>query len=362
MISAILPKPLRQAFAPTLAALAAFALVASVLSLALRAASPPPEMLVLSPKLADYDARHDAFDTVVLGTSRTFYQVVPDTVEAGMAAAGCPGRSVYNFGVFGLRGQEMDWILDRILETPRPSLKTLVLEHPLEPHRKLDDVLNERGRFFSGPDHYAATLDTITAHPEIAPKKLFRAGVFAAGVAYDLSGVGRAAAAVFPAPDETAPAGFDFSEDGFEALDASDADAIKARNAAFRADPGGFDALLARHGAPRAAGPAADFILQRLGRVAQAGLTPIYFAAPSAEYLDLTPAIAGAVAERAPNLAVLNFNDPSAYPELFARGVWFDSGHLGRAGAEQFSFRFGEALCAAETGGSTSLEARHAVR
>ena len=77
-----------------------FAVVATGLSLSLRALEPKPDLLVLSPKLEYFQDNHDRFNTVFLGTSRTFYHVVPQALETGAEPNGCPGVSAFNFGVF----------------------------------------------------------------------------------------------------------------------------------------------------------------------------------------------------------------------------------------------------------------------
>jgi hypothetical protein len=75
-----------------------FVAVAIPLSLGLRAATPMPDLLVLSPKLEAYKAAPEKYDTVFIGSSRTFYHILPDAVEAGAAEAGCPDWKVYNLG------------------------------------------------------------------------------------------------------------------------------------------------------------------------------------------------------------------------------------------------------------------------
>ena len=82
-------------------------------------------MRVLSPKLTAYQARASEFDTVFIGTSRTFYHIVPDDLETAVEAAGCPRPNVFNFGVFGLTGAEQDWLVERVLEAGEGALRTV---------------------------------------------------------------------------------------------------------------------------------------------------------------------------------------------------------------------------------------------
>jgi len=358
-----LPDPVFRNAGPVLLAVLAFALTAIALSTTLRASQPAPFMQVLTPKLEHYEDQHAAYDTIVVGTSRTLYHVQPEAVKTGMAEAGCSGRSVYNFGVFGLRGAELDWLIDQILADDRPSLKTVIMEQPLEPHREFARVTETRGRYFSGPSFFGQTMDAITTHSESAPKKVFRAAIAGYGTVYDLSGVGRAAEIAFPPAETIERDAFSFAEDGFEALDDVQAEAVLARNAAFRADIDAFQGKLDRYRAqPRiGADQSATYMIERLNLFKEAGYQPIFYASPSVDYLDLTPDVADAVSAFAPDLDVLNFNAPDQYPELFDQGFWFDFGHMGRAGAEAFSRQFGEAICRAELARSEG-EAIHAVR
>jgi hypothetical protein len=181
---------------------AVFAMVATGLSLYMRATSPMPDMVVLSPKLEIYRADAAKYDTVFIGTSRTLYHIVPETIADAAEAAGCDVPSVFNFGVHGLTGAEQDWLIAEVLKAGKDHLSRVVLEDPLPEARTPGDVSSTRARFFHGPALYKANLDSILSFPESMPKRLFRSGILAYGIGYDLSGVGRAADRAFPAEDD----------------------------------------------------------------------------------------------------------------------------------------------------------------
>ncbi len=326
-----------------------FAVVCATLSLALRSVSPAPDMLVLTPKLEHFQANTDKYDTVFLGTSRTFYHIIPDLVEDGAADAGCPGLSVYNFGVFGLTGAEQDWLLDAVLEAD--GVRQVILEDPLPQPREFAETMTERARYFSAPAGYDAAIDSVSSYPESVPKRIFRSGIFAFGAAYDLSGVGRGSALAFPEAQPPAPHTFDMSEDGFEALGDKMTDGIQARRDEFLSNPDGFTEALDLYGrtSPNIDARAA-YMIGKLRKVEAAGKTAALYISPDLLELDRTAQVGKRVAETAPGLSVLNFNRPDAYPDLFERDVWYDFSHLSRSGAERLSRKAGAELCRAQTG------------
>jgi len=338
---------LRITLVPCVLGLMTFALAASGFSLMLRSAAPVPDMNVLSPKLAAYRAQAADYDTVFIGTSRTFYHIVPDEVEAAMEAEGCQRPNVFNFGVFGLTGAEQDWLLDQVLAAGQGALRTVVMEDPLPEARSLDDATNERARFFHAPSDYSATLSSISSFPESAPKKVFRLGVFGAGAAYDLSGVGRAAELFFPAPVKPAPYTMDMTSDGFEILGSISSPDIEARRKDFVDHPEKYDEALARYGAAsnEAVEARAVYLQARLRSLKAQGLNAALFVSPDPEELDRTPRVGVELARIAPDLSVMNFNRPDVYPDLFGRSLWFDHSHYGEEGARKLSRLAGAELC-----------------
>ena len=336
-----------------------FASVAAALSVGLRAVSASPDMVVLSPKLEHLKTNADRYDTVFLGTSRTFYHIVPDFVEAGAAQAGCRNYSVYNFGVFGLTGAEQDWLLEEVLALG--AIRRVILEDPLPQPRDPGETTTQRGRFFHGPEDYAPAMSSIASYPESALKRVYRTGVLGIGALYDLSGVGRGAALAFPEATPSAPHVFDMIEDGFEALGSKMTPGIQARRDEFLAQPERFEEALDLYGRTSPNIEArADYMSAKLDRVEAAGKSAALYISPDLLELDRTAQVGFSVAERSPQATVLNFNRPDAYPELFERDVWYDFSHLSRAGAEQLSRKVGAELCAAQT--SSGEGALHAVR
>jgi hypothetical protein len=339
-----------------------FVLVAVPLSLGLRQATPMPDLVVLSPKLDAYVANPDAYDTVFIGTSRTFYHIVPDEVEAGAAEAGCPDWRVYNLGVFGLTGVEEDWLVEQVLAAGGPSLKRVVIEDPLPNARDLADVTTDRARYFHDPALLRAQVDTIASYPESLPKRVFRGGIMVLGTGFDLSGVGRGAALLFPPGVTPPPHTFDMAEDGFEALGSILTPDIEARRKDFEDHPEQFEAKLARYGAKtnEDVTARAAYLAERLDRLEARGVEAALFVSPDLAELGRTPRTGEAVRALPGNHTVLNFNRPDVYPDLFARDLWFDFSHFGETGARTLSREVGRTYC--QQAGHQKETAVHAVR
>lgn len=326
-----------------------FAVVAAGLSLYMRATSPMPAMVVLSPKLEIYRTDAGKYDTVFIGTSRTLYHIVPETIAQASEDAGCEAPSVFNFGVHGLTGAEQDWLIKEVLKAGKDHLTRIILEDPLPEARTPADVSSTRARFFHGPALYKANLDSILSFPESTPKRLFRSGIFAYGVGYDLSGVGRAADRAFPEAETAGTSDIPKfrREHGFEALDEVTSDSIEARHQDFLSQPEKFAEALEKYSwgdSPNLVARA-NYMIGKLRTLEQEGLEVALYVSPDPLELDRTPQVGKKVAELAPDIPVFNYNRPDAYPALFERDIWQDFSHVSRAGANILSTQIGTDFC-----------------
>ncbi len=338
---------LKSAIPAIIIFLVAFCVTAAGLSLSFRANTQKPDMLILSPKLAHFKAYQENYNTVFLGTSRTFYHIVPDEVEIAAADAGCPGLSVFNFGVFGLNGAEQDWILREIQNTPNLQLQTLILEDPLPAERRVSDVTTERARYFHQIGLYRAYLSDILSFPESRAKQVFRAGIFAYGALYDLSGVGKSASYFFPPAEQKNTFSFDFARGGFEALGSIMNDDIAARRNDFIANPEKFFDEVASYDLGPESDPSqrARYHFNRLKQLEASGFNVGFFVSPDAQEIRRTAWVGKALSELDDEAVVLNYNQPDLYPELFDRYLWFDFSHLNEEGAITLSQKVGAQLC-----------------
>lgn len=339
---------LKKAIIPVLLFTLAFGSFCTFLSLQLRKTEAEPDFLVLSPKLNHFRQNFSNYNTVFLGTSRTFYHILPEAVESAATEAGCSGLKVYNFGVFGLNGAEQDWLLSEILQTDGLQLDHLVIEDPLPAEKKPGEVTTERSRHFHQPELYSSYLEDIFSFPESKPKHLFRTAIFGYGLVYDLSGIGRFSKAVFPPATETTPFSFDFTDAGFEALGSSSNADIEKRRKDFEDNPAQFVQNLEgfEYGAESSSEARADYHIKRLNMISQQGIQAGLFISPDTQELRRTSWIGKAVEDRDTDFSVFNYNLPDQHPSIFERGNWFDFSHLNKDGATLLSQKVGQQLCA----------------
>jgi hypothetical protein len=107
--------------------IACFFIALSGVALALRRADPFSDVPIVREKWEYYRAHKDEFDTLFIGTSRTFRGVVPPVFDQLTAAGGLPTKS-YNFGVDGMFPPEDGYVAEHILRDPPRNLRWVFLE------------------------------------------------------------------------------------------------------------------------------------------------------------------------------------------------------------------------------------------
>lgn len=93
----------------------------------LHAVLPFPEIDEVTQKLRFFSAHKDEFDTVFIGSSRTYHQISPQIFDEVMRENGRPTHS-FNFGVDGMNLPESAYVLEEVLETRPANLKWVFIE------------------------------------------------------------------------------------------------------------------------------------------------------------------------------------------------------------------------------------------
>ncbi len=86
-----------------------------------------PQDPLVGGKLAWWQAHGAEFDTLIIGTSRTFRGIIPGVFDETMAAAGEPARS-FNLAADGMRPPEDDFVLEKALAVPGLKLRRVIVE------------------------------------------------------------------------------------------------------------------------------------------------------------------------------------------------------------------------------------------
>ena len=87
---------------------------------------PVADVPQVSTKLAHFAARHREFDTLFLGSSRTYRQLQPEVFDAVAEEHGVKSRA-FNFGIDGMFAPEDGYVCDSILAL-QPRLRLVVIE------------------------------------------------------------------------------------------------------------------------------------------------------------------------------------------------------------------------------------------
>ena len=114
---------MKRALASMLAFAAAFALGCAAIGWRL----PFPDVQIARARIEHLAAQHDDYDTLLLGSSRIAYQIIPSLFDAEMAAHAAPTRT-FNAAVAGVSPPEDAYLLETILRHPPKDLRWVVLE------------------------------------------------------------------------------------------------------------------------------------------------------------------------------------------------------------------------------------------
>ncbi len=94
---------------------------------AIRELLPFPEVATVKAKVEHFAARHDDYDTLFLGSSHIYFQVIPKIFDPLAAEEGLATHS-FNAGVAGMRPPEDAYLLDCLLRHPPQHLHWVFIE------------------------------------------------------------------------------------------------------------------------------------------------------------------------------------------------------------------------------------------
>jgi hypothetical protein len=309
----------------------------------------------------DYWLEHqDEYDTVFIGSSRTYRGVMPKLFDEVTAAAGVPTRS-FNFGIDGMISPEDAYVADYVLRKPPRKLRWVFLEvAKFEGNFENRDPRNVRTRhwhdwqrswlcirstlwprgkkvgwskWFRPDDDQPWPADTAWTHLELFGSRTLNLGRGTA--ALDQIFVPKAAKSEILGP---ARDGF-FPYPAEAGLKGSELARYEQSLAQRQEVPAKLSQLKPHHQ------EAVDAVLTHARKL---GARPVLFVAPSVGESRLRPA------ERE-GIPLFDFYDVNAYPELFAPEVRVDMQHLNARGAEIFTRELAERFTQFATGKAAAL-------
>ena len=328
-----------KAFALVLLFFVSLAVSAKVLSRIL----PPAPIPQFTEKLAHFAAHKDEYDTLFIGSSRTFRQILPSIFDPLMAKGGQPVRT-FNFGLDGMFSPEDAYVVEKIFALHPQQLRRVFIEvsyfntdfaaQPPETRRALHwhdwhrTTLLWRDIFSSGK--FSKLTDPSRWARSWQHGRLFLIREFNTGEATRLldpwRGVppippqwvmGSAGDGAVPYAEETEYPGEnrELFESDVAAMRAGKAKVGKLSPAPLRSLRGTIE------------------------RVRALGAEPVLFISPAVVLRITTPA--GQV-----SAPIIDFSDPNRWPALFDPANRFDRGHLNSPGARIYTRLFAEQVLA----------------
>jgi hypothetical protein len=115
----------------------------------------------------------DDYDLIVVGSSLTKVNFMPGVFDAHMAELGHPVRS-FSFGMKGMRGAELHYYVERVLQLPLRRLKWLIVDVSLEQDMLLDPDggYTWRAIEWHAPVQAWLGVEQVLASPEPFQRKL----------------------------------------------------------------------------------------------------------------------------------------------------------------------------------------------
>ncbi|HEX8295505.1 MAG TPA: hypothetical protein VF593_04355 [Chthoniobacteraceae bacterium] len=322
------PSPPRRAGAwllDTVSFLAAFILTCA----AIGSVAPFPEVPGIYPKWAHFQQRLDQFDTLFIGSSRFYHQIIPAQFDAAIAAAAGEPTSSFNFAYDGMWPPESYYLIRKILASKPPRLKWLVIDL-MDINVQLDarNKSTLRMTYWHDAQHtWMAFRDILTSRWSRSKQAdlLWQHGRLWFTRATHLGwGSEALAGCLNPRPPRKKP--YSWAENaGFEV--GPDRRMEGAERERFESEV----AVLRKGLKPIALRPIfREALTDLIAEIRQAGVEPIFVIAPTINprenFVDL-PAGAPLIA----------LNDPAKHPELFATDHHYDAWHLNAAGAVHFT-------------------------
>lgn len=351
----------------------------------IRVILPPPEIPVVTPKLTTFAATKQNYNTIFIGSSRTYRHIIPSIFDAELQRRGYNITS-YNFGIYAMQLPETYFLLQKILAMKPPGLQyvfididSVNLDIPKE-NRRTDRVISWHG-WQQMPEIYRLIanqnqnwrqkkqLIQLHATPFLSNiGNLGQADRICKGTATSISGVGQNIlmmpcpyiAAVTKSLNPSSDTGYKKpGADGYLSLDDEDDIMFIERRQEYLAKLDKYQAqvaTLAEALKNQAAQPntsvqpeksasetrslnrrlkpyEADIIQKLVKAVTDAGATPIFFIHPvlkqEAHLIEAH--------QKGYIPILLPFNQPAKFPALYDPDKRYDWYHLNHQGAEQFT-------------------------
>ncbi|GAB4302919.1 MAG: hypothetical protein Fur0025_43940 [Oscillatoriaceae cyanobacterium] len=314
----------------------------------IRVILPPPEIPVVTPKLTTFAATKQNYNTIFIGSSRTYRHIIPRAFDAELQRRGYNITS-YNFGIYAMQLPETYFLLQKILAMKPPGLRyvfididSVNLDIPKE-NRRTDRVISWHG-WQQMPEIYRLIANQNQNWRQKKQLIQLHATPFLSNIG-NLGQADRLFVLLAPETTKSLNPGYDTAykepgADGYLPLDQEDDIIFTERRQEYLAKLDKYQAQVATLAAQeptqknrRLKPYEADIIQKLVKAVTDAGATPIFFIHPvlkkEAHLIEAH--------QKGYIPILLPFNQPAKFPNLYAPENRYDWYHLNHQGAEQFT-------------------------
>jgi hypothetical protein len=319
---------------------------------AIHEALPFPDVPLVKPKIEHLAAHHDDYDTLFLGSSRIYYQIIPAMFDRLAAEQGLPTRS-FNAGIAGLRPPEDAYYFDTILRHPPKSLRWVFIELAgMRTAVDSDKIGTVRAVYWHDwPRLCALFRRALVVKPDMKKRKLTRTinnrlepfGDFLDHLPLFIqnqTNLGRGSILtthlITNVPRRSVPTPATLGEDLAGWVRTGRPEVMTGSELAA------FDKALADRRIEKPTHDPGDPVSQQaletmIAKIEKLGATPVLVVPPTTNKRNFFPR-----SERAQKTIVLDFCDLEKFPELSEHRYRLDTDHLNTEGAEVFTRIFAQ--------------------
>jgi hypothetical protein len=318
--------------------------------IALRTVLPFPEIDGgVSQKFRFFAAHKDEFDTLFIGSSRIYFQISPAIFDRVTRENGMPTHS-FNFGIGGMYFPETGYLLEQILKLKPRNLRWVFVEYDdLQTKWSPQNQTSRRALYWADWKRVSLLLRKVTnagtGPPRLPSLTKLRDIVlrkkddeknpcslltfYATQLEKNYSNVARATDIL------DYFLGRDSSERLASYLGAAGDGYVTRPNRMSLSQSAAYERALAVATTQIGTRSLSSYTIEAYRQCAQEvrsiGAKPIFLITPSTTQIDITTENTGLPA------AVMAFNNPGTYPDLYRSDVRRDGQHLTKAGAEEFT-------------------------
>lgn len=306
----------------------------------------PPDIPVVSAKLRHFARHKDHYNTLFIGSSRTYRHVMPDLFDRTMAKEGYEINS-FNLGIPALQLPEAHFYLNKIIEMEPTNLEWVFVEYLDGFTVRTENLSTTREIYWHRPKFTLFVTQAILVsdyNPLLKSKAIYSHFI---PTLYQITNVGKASIILQKfllvdnrekLIDPISPVGP--FEDGFLSLEEErkTQDYYQKRHQNFLDNIQSYkdqvNSLETQTVPLETTKPHKAFVLDEMVESIEAiGATPLFLLAPS---LDKQPDLIRAHSEGyVPTLFL--FNDPTKFPNLYDASRRFDRDHLNDEGSREYT-------------------------